>query len=90
MELRKLYLLWSLATTISVGIGFVFFLTAMKITYGNFSGREDFDGLVYFIESLIIIIFATGVIFSSLVLFGSKPKNEKINKLLAKKIFIFY
>jgi hypothetical protein len=77
MKLRKLYLLWSLATTVSAGIGIAFFLIAMKITYGNFSGHEDFDGLVYFIESLIVIIFATGVISASLVLLGNKPRSEK-------------
>jgi hypothetical protein len=31
MKLRKLYLLWSLATTISVGVGIAFFLIAMKV-----------------------------------------------------------
>jgi hypothetical protein len=90
VKLRKLYLLWSLATTISIGIGIAFFLIAMKITYGNFSGHEDFDGLVYFIESLIVIIFATGVISASLVLLGNKQRSEKIKKVLAKKLFVFY
>jgi hypothetical protein len=90
MKLRKLYLLWSLATTISVGVGIAFFLIAMKVTYGNFSGHEDFDGLVYFVESLIVIIFSTGVISALLVLCGNKPRNEKINKVLAKKLFVFY
>jgi hypothetical protein len=90
MKFRKLYLLWSLATAISVGVGVAFYLAAMKITYGNFSGHGDFDGLVYFIESLIVIIFATGVTSALLVLCGNKPRNVKINKVLAKKLLVFY
>jgi formate/nitrite transporter FocA (FNT family) len=90
MSLRKLYFLWSIAACASLGIGILFYLIAMHHTYGNFSGHEDFDGLVYFIESLIVIIFTTGVISASLALFSSKPRNEKIDKVLAKKLFIFY
>jgi hypothetical protein len=88
MPIRRLYLLWSLASTISIGIGIVFYLIAMKITYGNFSGHEDFDGLVYALEALILTIFATGIALSLLVLID-KRGNEKA-KHLAKWLFAFY
>jgi hypothetical protein len=89
MSLRRLYVLWSVSTGIAIAISIVFFLVAMKISYGNFSGHEDFDGLVYFIEAFILAIFFTGALSALLVLID-KSSNKRIDKLLAKKIFIFY
>jgi hypothetical protein len=89
MSLRKLYLLWLAAATISLGIGVLFFLAAMKITYGNLSGHEDFDGLVYTIESIIIIIFSTGTI-SALFVLINRRMNEVSRKHLAKRLLAFY
>jgi hypothetical protein len=90
MKLNKLYLLWFLAASLSIGVGIIFFLTAMKITYGNFSGHEDFDGLVYFIESFILTVFSTGAISALLVLRSNNIINKKLTKPLAGKIFAFY
>jgi hypothetical protein len=89
MSLRRLYLLWLIGLILSFGAGILFFLTAMKITYGNFSGREDFDGLVYFIESIIVVIFCTGV-FSALLVQINKKLSKELRQRLAKKLFFFY
>jgi hypothetical protein len=89
MSLRKLYLLWLAAAAMSLGIGVLFFLAAMKITYGNFSGHEDFDGLVYTIESIILIIFSTGAI-SALFVLINKNISGVPQKHLAKRLLAFY
>jgi hypothetical protein len=62
----------------------------MKMTYGNFSGHEDFDGLVYTIESIIVIIFSTGVTSALLVLMNKRAASEPYRKRLATRLFAFY
>ena len=90
MSLRKLYLLWSIAVTISAGIGILFFLIAMSVSYGNFSGHEEFDGLVYAIESLLIFIFSTGLVSGLLVLLSERRSNKILGKRLAIRLFSFH
>jgi hypothetical protein len=90
MPLRKLYFLWSIAACASLGIGILFYLVAMHHTYGNFSGHEDFDGLVYFIESLIVSIFSTGLLTALSVILVKQKINYKFSKKLALRIFYFY
>ena len=91
MSLRRIYSLWAIALAISVGISILFFLLAMKKTYGNISGHEDFDGLVYAIESFLIIVFSTGLISSSLVLILNKQRSDQIlAKRVAVRLFSFH
>jgi uncharacterized membrane protein len=90
MSLRKLYILWSIAACVSLGIGILFYLIAMHLTYGNFSGHEDFDGLVYFIESIIVIVLSTGVLTALSVSLVDQKANDKIRRKLALRIFYFY
>ncbi len=90
MTYRKLYFLWLIASAAAIIIGVLFYLSAMKMTYGNFSGHEDFDGLLYFIESIILIIFSTGIISALLVLTQNKLAHETFRKRLATRLLAFY
>ena len=90
MSLRKLYFLWSIAAAISAGIGILFFLIAMHVSYGNFSGHEDFEGLVYAIESLLIFIFSTGLISALLVLLSGQKSSRLLSKRLAIRLSSFH
>jgi cation transport ATPase len=85
MTLRKTYIVWFIALVTSSFIGTGSYLAAMKITYGNTHG-DDLDGLPYFIGSLVLIVFLTGLISAYLVHVLSRKKKSRENVRLVRSL----
>jgi hypothetical protein len=82
--------LWFIGWAISSAIGAGVFLAAMHHSYGNFSGKEDFDGLVYFLGALILVAFLTGWISAYIIHQTNKKKKSLEADRIARSLVAFH
>jgi hypothetical protein len=90
MTLKKTYLFWLIGWIISSFAGAGAYLVVMHSTYGNFSGHEDFDGLPYFIGSIILIVFLTGWVSAFLIHLTNKKRKLHQVDSIARSLVAFH
>lgn len=87
LPLKKLYFAWICSDFVAVIIGATYYIASMLLEYGYLESK-DFEGLVYFLTGIIVIVFTHGCLLALAVKLFYKQYSQ--SEVLAKNILLLY